>query len=213
MRIGACGPLVAGCALAYAAACTVVEQSPGGGSGSTGNGSSGTTTGGGGSSSAGTASSGSGNCAAAKQACGGSGMTCCTVGGKPLTCLLGLCCAPEGNPCSGNADCCGANVSCIGQGFCANAAKCGNDMCQKTCSDLYGCGVKVVNGMKLCPGFKGTDADRLFFLCGMNNSGCGQSCVDQPALSTFVDPNDCKKTIDFIKSASSAFATACNNGL
>jgi hypothetical protein len=97
----------------------------------------------------------------------------------------------------------------------AGPADCGSAKCQEVCVNLYKCGLSTgPMGQVLCPGLKGTDSELQTFLCGGGSmaQGCGKSCDDQPALAAFVDPNDCKKTIDFIKSASSEFANICKNG-
>lgn len=96
----------------------------------------------------------------------------------------------------------------------SGSTSCGSASCQKVCTQLYQCGLKqAANGKQLCPGFQANPMKEQQFLCGGGNAqGCGKACDDQPALAAFVDPSDCKKTIDFIKSASADFANICTNG-
>ncbi len=85
--------------------------------------------------------------------------------------------------------------------------------CKKACTDLYNCGLaKDMTMMQYCPGFKGgMELDT--FLNGKMMDGCIASCMQMSALVSFVDPKDCKKTVDFISGVSPAFKCTCAKGL
>lgn len=93
---------------------------------------------------------------------------------------------------------------------------CGTAMCQQACVELYNCGLaKDANGKQLCPGFVANALKQQQFLCGGTANvpqGCGPTCDQQPALPGFINPNDCKMTVDFISNASADFAKWCKNG-
>jgi hypothetical protein len=126
--------------------------------------------------------------------------------------LVFAACSVPVSPLSSSVDS-GATTTSSGGGTC-DPQKEMDAHCNSVCADLYGCGLakNPATAQQYCPGFTSAKQDVFLHGNGPASCGCVPTCVDQAPFASYVDKNDCKKTIEFFKTNDGTFASICQNG-